>query len=131
MTIHVAMNMPMKSSVTELLPGRGKAAPYSAVAETSSPSTAQAPAQNGSADDTRVPPVEPKELQKAVSQLTDTMRNLKRSLEFSIDEASGRTVVTVIDRETNEVIRQIPEKELLALSNRLEKAAGVFVHEEA
>ena len=95
--------------------------------------TAAAPASstNGSTDDARIPPVEPKELQKAVSQLTDTMRNLKRSLEFSIDEASGRTVVTVIDKETNEVIRQIPEKDLLALTSRLEKAAGLLLNEEA
>ena len=54
-----------------------------------------------------------------------------RSLSFTIDDSIGRTVVKVIDRETDEVIRQIPSEELVrvaravnALNEQLSGVAG-------
>jgi len=41
-------------------------------------------------------------------------------LEFRMDEASGRMVVAVVNRDTSEVLRQIPSEEMLAISLRLE-----------
>lgn len=58
-------------------------------------------------------------LQGAVSQINDYVQNLQRSLLFTVDEASGKDVVTVLDRETEEVIRQYPSDEILAIARRL------------
>ncbi|MDF1588151.1 MAG: flagellar protein FlaG [Gammaproteobacteria bacterium] len=58
-------------------------------------------------------------LQGAVSQINDYVQNLQRSLLFTVDEASGKDVVTVLDSETEEVIRQYPSDEILAIARRL------------
>jgi len=47
-------------------------------------------------------------------------------LQFSVNEASGRTVVTVTDAQTGEVIREIPPSEQLNLAARLEEMIGLL-----
>ena len=51
---------------------------------------------------------------------------ISRNLEFYIDDASGKTVITVRDTATKEVIRQIPSEDMLAISARLNKLNDSF-----
>jgi len=55
----------------------------------------------------------------AVAQLNDYVQNIQRNLEFRVDEATNRTVVSVIDRDSQEVIRQIPSEVVLKLAKQL------------
>ena len=71
------------------------------------------------------------ELGKAVSRLNDYVQNLSRDLQFSIDEETGVTVITVTDSATHEVIRQIPSEEALAIAHSLEKEQGVILRAKA
>ena len=76
------------------------------------------------------------ELEAAVSQVADYVQNVQRNLSFSIDQDSGHTVVKVIDSDSEEVIRQIPSEELLALARRLrdmdsKDVKGVLVQSSA
>ena len=57
---------------------------------------------------------------KAVERLNELMSTHERSLRFAIDASSGRTVITVINAATQEVIRQIPSADLLQLAHKLE-----------
>lgn len=66
-------------------------------------------------------------LDSAVSNLNDYAQQLKRELRFSIDDNSGRTVITVTDPETEEVIRQIPPEEVLRIAESLEDNSGVLL----
>jgi len=66
-----------------------------------------------------------------VSELNSMVRELHRELRFSIDQDSGDTVVKVVDRQTEEVVRQIPSEELMHLRKRLEEAAGVIFQDSA
>ena len=59
------------------------------------------------------------DLQTAVRNINDYVQKIQRDLEFSIDDASGRQVVKVIDAENEEVIRQIPAEEMLDLARHL------------
>jgi flagellar protein FlaG len=52
-------------------------------------------------------------------QLESYLRSVGRSLQFSVDEQSGETVVSVRDAETGEVIRQIPSAEALRIAQAL------------
>jgi flagellar protein FlaG len=54
------------------------------------------------------------------------MQNLNRSLQFSVDETSGQTVVQVIDADTEELVRQIPAQELIDVKNALDKYRGIL-----
>ena len=60
-----------------------------------------------------------KALEKVVSQLNAYIQNSQRDVDFSVDDSTGRVVVKVIDSESEEVIRQIPSEEMLAISRHL------------
>lgn len=57
---------------------------------------------------------------EAVEKLQTYAERLNRDLEFSVDDSSGRTVVTVRDGSTEEVIRQIPSEEALRLADDID-----------
>jgi len=66
-------------------------------------------------------------LQEKVAQLNDHMQSLNRSLQFSIDEVSGETIVKVIDAETKELVRQIPSQEVIDARNAVEQYRGILL----
>jgi len=43
----------------------------------------------------------------------------QQHLSFSVDESSGSMVVSVIDSKTSEVIRQIPNEDMLSISRKM------------
>jgi flagellar protein FlaG len=59
------------------------------------------------------------DISNAVKHLNDYMQNLQRELQFSVDDQTGRTVIKVLDSETDTVIRQIPPEEILDLARKL------------
>ena len=75
--------------------------------------------------------VDAKELTDAVAQVQGFTQSLAKELTFSIDKDSGRTVVNVIDSSTNEVIRQIPSKEMLGIASALDKIQGLLIKQKA
>lgn len=60
-------------------------------------------------------------LGQAVSQLNDFVQNVQRDLQFEVDENLGQTIVKVIDNETKEVIRQIPDEVAMRLAENLQQ----------
>jgi flagellar protein FlaG len=59
------------------------------------------------------------------------MQNLNRSLQFSVDDESGDTVIKVVDSETEELVRQIPSEEILRARNAIEKYRGILLETQA
>lgn len=68
------------------------------------------------------------ELEQAVVKLQDAVQIVKRSLEFHVDENSGRVIVTVLDAETGETIRQIPPEEVMALAEQMDEPTGKLMN---
>ncbi|MDB5888639.1 MAG: flagellar protein [Rhodocyclales bacterium] len=71
------------------------------------------------------------QLDQAMSEVKKALAPVARNLQFSIDDATGRSVVKVVDASTNEVIRQIPSEELLAITRSIDKLSGLFVKQKA
>lgn len=61
------------------------------------------------------------EVEQALSIVNKAAVFEQRSLTFTMDEDSGRTVVKVIDKNTDQMIRQIPSEELLKVSQEIKK----------
>jgi flagellar protein FlaG len=59
------------------------------------------------------------QVEEAVSRINDYVQNQQRTIRFSIDESSGKDVVTVLDKRTEEIIRQMPREEILVVARRL------------
>lgn len=71
------------------------------------------------------------EVQKALEEVEKAVAPMAQSLQFSLDKDSGRTVVKVMDTDTNEVIRQIPSEEVLAISKAVDKLKGLLLKQQA
>jgi len=62
-----------------------------------------------------------KELDSAVSQLNDYVQNVQRDLQFEVDNDLGQTIVRVVDQQTKEVVRQMPDEVALRLAEKLQQ----------
>lgn len=58
-------------------------------------------------------------IKAAVAQMNEYIQSTQRDLQFSYDPDSGQTVVKVLDRSSQEVIRQIPDEIFLKLAKTL------------
>jgi flagellar protein FlaG len=79
------------------------------------------------------PRVEPKasvvDIEAVAKQLETFLKNVSRSLEFHVDESSGRMVCSVRDAETGDLIRQIPNEEVLRMAELAHDETIVLVNE--
>ena len=66
------------------------------------------------------------ELSNVVTEMNSVAQNLQRNLLFSVDENTGGTFVKVVDKETDETVREIPSKEIREIKARLEEVAGMI-----
>lgn len=70
-------------------------------------------------------------LDKVVADLNRNIQRTTRALIFTIDERHGKPIVSVVDKETDKVIRQIPSEVALQVADALDEVAGALVSEHA
>ena len=61
-----------------------------------------------------------KKIETAVKQLNEFMNSMKRDLEFEFNEDEGRTIITVRDSVTQEIVRQLPPESAVKLAEVLQ-----------
>ncbi len=64
--------------------------------------------QNRETAGSSLPPPAKPDLEKLTAKLNLASETIGRDLRFQVDVESGRSVIQVLDRETGEIIRQIP-----------------------
>lgn len=69
-------------------------------------------------------------IESAVKRANNTMRMTKTSCQFQYHEETNRVSIKVIDKDTEEVIREIPSEEALELIQRMWEMAGILVDEK-
>jgi flagellar protein FlaG len=68
------------------------------------------------------------EIMRAVArQIESYLKANGRDLQFSVDQETGRTVVTVRDKSPGEVSRQIPDAEALRIAQSLGNQPGTIL----
>ena len=67
-----------------------------------------------------------KEIEQALAELKRLADNSGRSLGFSKDQAVSGPVITVTDKETGEVVRQIPNEVVVRVAHNIEKMKGLL-----
>lgn len=70
-----------------------------------------------------------KDVREAVDNIQKFVAQTTRDITFSIDENAG-FMVKVIDRNSRDVIRQIPSEEVVAIARALDKLQGLFVRDK-
>jgi len=71
------------------------------------------------------------ELGNVVADLNKVAQANAQGVRFSIDEDTGRTVVKVVDTQTDQVLRQIPSVEALKLWRSMEQMQGAMLRDKA
>ena len=67
----------------------------------------------------------PEDLVTPVQQVNSVLRTY--GVEFELSVHSGRTIIRLVERESGEVIREIPPEEMITLSERLEEIRGLLI----
>ena len=62
----------------------------------------------------------------AVETLNARMKDSKWSLEFSMDDVAKRSVIRVIDKSSGDLIRQLPNEEVLRAVRNIELLRGIL-----
>jgi flagellar protein FlaG len=66
---------------------------------------------------------------KLIERANKALSGGTRSFEFSIHEGTNEIMVKVIDNETHEIIREIPNEKILDMVAKMWEMAGIFVDE--
>ncbi len=75
--------------------------------------------------------VDEAKVKAAAEDIQKFFHSFQRNLEFSIDETSGKVIVRVIASDSGEVIRQIPNAEVLKLAESLSDASHLLLNAKA
>jgi flagellar protein FlaG len=83
----------------------------------------------------KAPEYKPQDLDKAVQELQAFVEGLDRSLSFRRDESIDRSIITVRDANTNQLVRQIPAEEIVEIARQIRqdldaKRAGMLLRGE-
>jgi len=69
-------------------------------------------------------------LEKAVEESNKMAQIMNSQIRFNIDHDTGQVIVKVINKETQEVIRQIPSEDMVKLASRADELRGLIFNEE-
>ncbi len=67
----------------------------------------------------------------AVEKLNDFASKNASDLNFSKDQDTGKTIVKVVDKATDAVIREIPSEEAIAIAKSIDKMQGLLINHKA
>ena len=70
------------------------------------------------------------EAEAVVDTLNEYTNVLQTKLGFSINKEVEKIVVTVRNKETDEIIRQIPAEELLLIQEKMEELTGLLLNKK-
>ncbi|WP_457626272.1 flagellar protein FlaG [Persephonella sp.] len=69
-------------------------------------------------------------LKKSIEDLNKKFEMLNSQLKVEVDEDTGIRVIKIVDKETKEVIRQIPPEVMLKIAKYLDEVAGLLFNEK-
>jgi flagellar protein FlaG len=74
-------------------------------------------------------PISEQQLIKAIDRAIKAMQGSETSLQFSVHKQTKQIMVKVLNKDTGEVIREIPPEKTLDIVAKLWEMAGIFVDE--
>ena len=71
-----------------------------------------------------------KTIKDAIENTNRKLVSTDRKFEFSINEETNDVIIRVINKETDEVIREIPSEKILDMVAKMMELAGLFIDEK-
>jgi len=70
------------------------------------------------------------EIRKDLDVINNQLKIMNRSIQFSVDDDTHDIVVSLVDKESGKVIRQLPPESVLRLREHMADVSGLIVEEE-
>ena len=80
--------------------------------------------------ESQVPKHVPDQVKEVLARLQTTLQDVEARIELSVDEELNQVIFRVLDKESGEVIKQIPPEVVLELKRFFLEQSGLFVEEE-
>lgn len=79
------------------------------------------------------PKAQAEQVAEAVKKINETIKSMNKDvgLEFSTDQDTGIRVVKLIDTQSKDVLRQIPNEEAIMIAKAIDKLQGLLVKDKA
>lgn len=88
---------------------------------------AERPARASEAGQRASPPPDDAAVRRAADAANTVLRAAASTVEFTVAQDTGKTIVRVIDQLTQEVIRQIPSEEMIDIAKAIDRMQGLLV----
>ena len=75
--------------------------------------------------------ITPNDMDAKLAELNSAMAMKKQTIVFSTDPQTGIDVVTITDKNTGDIIRQMPSIEVLSAMENIDLMVGVIFNQEA
>ncbi len=73
--------------------------------------------------------IDPEDVKKVVDELNKLSGNFNEKVQFALDHKTNRVIIKVMDRDTNEVISEIPGKYSIRLLEHFKENMGFIIDE--
>lgn len=77
---------------------------------------------------TKPEPVPTNVAKQVVKKVNDLVKSFSTKISFDIDPESSQSIITVTEKESGKLIRQIPSEEMLELMQKMEEISGIIFH---
>jgi len=76
-------------------------------------------------------PLSTEEVDSTVAAFNEVFKQANVGVRYQVDKKTGDLVISLVDRNTQEVLRQVPPEEILRMRQRLEELLGVIFDQTA
>ena len=73
----------------------------------------------------------PEQVRQAIEAVKAAVEPVARDLQFTVDKETGKTIISVVDSATREVIRQIPGEEIVAIAKAIDRMKSLLFKQTA
>jgi flagellar protein FlaG len=70
------------------------------------------------------------EIHKDLEMINEQLKSSNSSIQFSVDDKSNDVIVRIVDRDSGEVIRQIPPESIVRLRDSMKDMSGLFIEKK-
>ena len=71
------------------------------------------------------------QVRDAIGAANAALKQVTNDLEFSRDTETGKIVVRIVDADTQQIIRQFPSEEMLAIARAINRFEGFLIKQKA
>ena len=70
------------------------------------------------------------EVNQAINEIKQQMSDIGRKINFSVDEDLNIVIIKVVNKDTEEIVRQLPSEEVVEIARNIQENKGLIFQEK-